>query len=312
MEPVIYIEILNRFGRVAERTRVEDFPCQIGRSYANRVIIDDPFAPEVAAVLVVEGGKILLKSQDEPTREVDPRKGTEVVLGRTSLRIRTSEFAIPPRVRDPLLSGTLGRVLNNRRVLVSLALFASAVAFLDRYYSGFGPNVLAKTDDLLGLLVAALGWSGGWALAGRVTSHRGQMWKHFSLAMAAFALGLAGARVVEYLHSAAPEWVPLSFGQALVAITAVALLVSIQLLVIGVPSRKKALLGGAALATLLLGHEFVSDYVERSGYSGEFVVETSLRPIPKALFVVDPSDDFAANVDELVRELEQSQRESPP
>ena len=39
----LIIEILDRFGKLKERHRIESFPCKIGRDYSNNIIIDDPY-----------------------------------------------------------------------------------------------------------------------------------------------------------------------------------------------------------------------------------------------------------------------------
>jgi hypothetical protein len=49
MEPLTFVEILDKRGHVMQRLRVERLPATIGRAYTNDVILDDPFVSAEAA-----------------------------------------------------------------------------------------------------------------------------------------------------------------------------------------------------------------------------------------------------------------------
>ncbi len=55
MEAPIIIEVLDRFGKVKERHKINRFPVSIGRSYKNDIIIDDNYVSAEHVELMVDG-----------------------------------------------------------------------------------------------------------------------------------------------------------------------------------------------------------------------------------------------------------------
>jgi pSer/pThr/pTyr-binding forkhead associated (FHA) protein len=51
MERVIFVEVLDRRGRVAERAAVDQLPFRIGRGYDCDLILDDPHVDALHAVI---------------------------------------------------------------------------------------------------------------------------------------------------------------------------------------------------------------------------------------------------------------------
>jgi pSer/pThr/pTyr-binding forkhead associated (FHA) protein len=110
MKPGYFIEILSRTGEVLHRHQVADLPICIGRAYDNDFILDDVHtAAHHAIVEATEDGKILLRDLGSKNGLVHLGKrqsqvlvdGHSVVrLGQTSLRIRTTDFAVEEEAFD--------------------------------------------------------------------------------------------------------------------------------------------------------------------------------------------------------------------
>ena len=104
MKSNYFIEILSRNGEVQHRHQVADLPIQIGRAYDNDFILDDVHAAAHHAVVeATEDGKLSLRDLGSKNglvhlgkRQIQvPIDGHSIVrLGQTSLRIRTTDFAV--------------------------------------------------------------------------------------------------------------------------------------------------------------------------------------------------------------------------
>ena len=170
------------------------------------MIVDDPYvAVEHLRVEWTDDGWRLLDLASEngtylPTgrRITAERLDSEAVLriGRTRLRLRTTEYAAPPALRDRGEAPRLGLWLD--RPIVAVLALAAAVALeaFDFHQRTFTTSALSAAG--LGALVAlsaTVGWSSLWALLTRLLSHRTRWPAHVSIA----GLALVGAGVADWL-----------------------------------------------------------------------------------------------------------------
>src|SRR5581483_5205972 len=195
MTPRLVLEVLDGRATVRARARIDAVPATIGRGYDNDVILDDPYAC-ATHVRITEGADGTLVAEDVGSvnglragrngarvPHVPLRHGTELRIGRTIVRCCDPAHPVPPALADDQEHGAAGRILASARWRVA-AICASALALVAFEYAASidragGVKALSETVPLLLILVL---WSGGWALASRVVSHRFAFTRHFAYA----------------------------------------------------------------------------------------------------------------------------------
>ncbi|HEU0077323.1 MAG TPA: FHA domain-containing protein [Longimicrobiaceae bacterium] len=310
-------------GGVRTRLWLESLPLTVGRGFANDLVLDDPYvdarhariaADETGALVVEDLGSLNgLATPGSPHRaaRLVAGPGTEVRVGRTLLRFRDPDEAVPPAlpyredevrpVSDPPRWASGGRA---RLAVSAAALAAIAVyAWLGSYERSSASDVVSA---VLGFGVAAAAWAGIWALAGRMAGQRSHFGGHFALASAAVLAGLAFGTVdgwAGFLYPdnpvSAPAW--LLFGLAMAA----ALVAGHLALASALPARRRwraglvtagAFFFLAAVSVLAEDDEF-SDVPEFSGV---------LKPVPDRWVPTSGTgelDRMAAELKEQVDEL---------
>jgi pSer/pThr/pTyr-binding forkhead associated (FHA) protein len=209
MGPLI-VEVLDeRGGRARERHRLAASPVTIGRGYACDVVVDDPYV-SVEHLRVErddEGWRVLDLASENGTYLATGRRigaerlGAEAVLrvGHTRLRLRTSEYAAPPALRDRGEAPRLGLWLD-RPLAGALALAAvGALAAFDAHQRTFTTSAgfAAGLGALFAMSVTS-GWASLWALFTRLLSHRPRVFAHMGVAGLAFVGWNVADWIVEY------------------------------------------------------------------------------------------------------------------
>jgi hypothetical protein len=209
MDGLIYVELLDRHGRVASRHAARALPLRIGRAYDNDLILEDPYVAPYHAVLqrAPDGG---LEIVDAGSRNglfrsgARRRFGRERIdpsaryrAGRTEFRVRPGDHPVAAELPDRGARGL-------REPLMALAAVLAVVAALVlEAWSGTAERVevakLVRTPMLW--VVALLIWAGAWGLAGRLLSGERRVAAH--LAAAALALtGIFLANRLDYVSFA--------------------------------------------------------------------------------------------------------------
>lgn len=188
------VEILGRRGQVDQRFRIERFPATVGRAYTNDLILDDRhICAEHARLELSEEGAVILRDLDsvngihrmdggERVRIIEVTRGAEVRMGRTRLRFLPPDkpvaATVPNRESHPIW---VWATSHWTAVLAWLAVFAGASAWTT-YRSSYAE---LEADTLLTqlsyVLLAMLGWAGGWALFGRLLIHRTRFTGHWAV-----------------------------------------------------------------------------------------------------------------------------------
>ncbi|MBX6332864.1 MAG: FHA domain-containing protein [Gemmatimonadaceae bacterium] len=219
MMPRLVLEVLDGRATVRARARIDAVPATIGRGYDNDVILDDPYAcpthvritEDADGTLVAEdvGSVNGLRVGRNGARvpRVPLRHGTELRIGRTIVRCCDPAHPVPPALADDDQErGVAGRILASARWRVA-AICASVPALVAFEYTASidragGVKALSETVVLLLLLTL---WSGGWALASRVVSHRFAFTRHFAYATLMAVAFTAFGAVTEWLDFLVPD-----------------------------------------------------------------------------------------------------------
>ena len=228
MDEVIFVEVLDRSGRLKERIRLERLPATIGRSYQNDVILDDRFvSPEHARLVRDESGEIVVEDLGSTngvyTAQPPEKVGRAVCgpqtllrIGHSLLRIRRPEDAVEPAAVEG------ARVLRLESRWSSLAIFAIGAILAALFEMAETYERIEAKNVVLGLSVIfllILAWAAGWALASRVIVHQARLREHATVATLAmiassitstlvdlvtFSLGIEGSgQVLGYVAAAA-------------------------------------------------------------------------------------------------------------
>ena len=294
MGAVIFVEVLDRRGRVRERVAAATLPFRIGRAYDCDLIVDDPHVDALHAVIErsTEGelqlrdagarNGVVAKGRREPQRIHPIGDELQVRIGRTQLRLRTPSYAVaaPIPIHERSLFGEWWREHWSAALvlpLVWVALFT---------YGSFRSTTIEfdwvenAIDSAWGLLVFGF-WIGGWALLNRLLRHRTRFVAHSTVAFVIASLSTVGDWVFEWLRFFVESIDPLEIASLAVTILTGAALAYAHLSVLAVLKRRgRTMLVG--LGALLL---FALQVIDREN-DGENWAAT--LPYWSRLLHVDP------------------------
>lgn len=211
MKPPYFVEVLARNGDVLHRHQVNALPIRIGRGYDNDFILDDAHSGASHAVVEADAeGRLVLRDLGSRNGSVHHGRrqdsivmggDTVVRLGHTRLRVRPSDFAVPPERADTTNHGWEGAAPG----LLGLALIA-VFSVLENWLSDTESFQLIRYLLVLASgLGAALVWSGLWALANRLFGQHARLGRHLFIlgcGLAAFGVWRVVAGVLAYAWSA--------------------------------------------------------------------------------------------------------------
>ena len=209
MAAVIFVELLDRLGRVQRRQRFDRFPVTIGRAYTNDVIlVDRQVSPEHLIVrqteqgLVIEDGDSLNglfpQGSRRPVRSLALSPGTELRIGHTRLRFCTPDQPVAATI--PRAAGGLATLFASNWARAA-GLVGAAVAYLGyEYLDSYTRVELSDLVAILTVVVASLFvWAGLWAIGTRLAVQEFHLIEHMTVAaLAAVALVLVDV-TFEYL-----------------------------------------------------------------------------------------------------------------
>lgn len=312
MAPIAFVELLSRDGRVVQRHAVDSLPCLIGRGYDNQAIIDDPFVhPQHARIEQAnDGGLAWVDLVRNVTTPIDPVKGLECKAGRTTIRVRTPQFLVETTHLEPFWDTTIGRLVDSpfaRTVAVAIGL---SCVVTNVYLSTSGRELGEEVGGILVVAFSVLMWSAIWTLVGRLRSSHGTMAMH--VAMTSFALLplTFGDCIVAAAQSIHPA---LNVGFVLSRLSSTAVLtglITLQALIIGVPTLRRAAILGSSLATTIVGFTLVMDAVDAGKFSKSLELDTSIFPLPEPVLVTESPQQFLQRAQGLRAELD-AELESP-
>jgi FHA domain len=177
----LFVEIIDRRGHVLSRTRIDQLPITIGRSYESNVIVDDEhIAASHAQIDVDESGHTFVKDLGSQngicaagigrapgakvtTIAVSGHATTEFFIGKTRVRIVPANAPVAP---EKVL--TVERTVPVSLVWGSITALLAMVGFESWFSMVNEVKPLSIVTTLLSLLGALFVWSGGWAFITRL------------------------------------------------------------------------------------------------------------------------------------------------
>jgi len=198
MSHSIFVEQLTPDGEVLHRTKIAHLPITIGRAYDNDIILDDPHTAahhaqielnQLDELIIADLGSyngITYANTRANTRENFFVVGGDKIyrLGHTRLRIRTADYQVATEVTD----------LTNHRwegllpALTGLALLL-VTGLVSTWLADLNQGTLSKyLLELVSVFGFAIGWSGIWALFGKLFTGHARFGRHLFIASAGLAL----------------------------------------------------------------------------------------------------------------------------
>ncbi len=198
MEEVIILEVLEKSGSVRERMRLTAFPVTIGRAYDNDVILDDEcVSPHHLSIERDDQGALRAVDMNSENglyqvpslKRVDSLPvGTDnqLLVGNTQIRLRRTDFAVPPTSLANRRRKSAQNMLAGYRVFIPVLLAVCGVLIMGKYIQTFQKVkyqelILEALSPMLALLI----WAGIWAFVGRILGHRAVFFAHANMVMLA-------------------------------------------------------------------------------------------------------------------------------
>jgi len=323
---IVFAEFLDRRGNVRERVQVDSFPATVGRSYANTVIVDDPFVnPEhlrlsldseggiVVEALNTENGTWLSVSRERIERHTIPAGGEALIrIGQTILRLRGEDFVVEPAVPSKPLFGLSGRLIENG--VTAFLIFAAAFGLC---ILAFAQSISKKViwSDLTGkslfLLIIFVVWTTFWSFLSRLVTHSFRFMTHLAVSgiasVAFFALVIA-VEYLEFLFS----WPTAARVVDFVGLVIVfSLLLYTHLSVMSEFSRWKRLLSSILISAAILSIVLLIRYTKGKEFSTELQFSSVIKPIGRTWVRTVSSNEFFGDLRSLKARIDALAQEGP-
>jgi FHA domain-containing protein len=204
MDPIVFVEVMDRLKQVRQRIAVSQFPVTIGRAYSNGIIIDDPnICPVHARIEYNDENEIVIVDTDsinginnsgktKDTFKVSPQRGLTVKLGNTTIRIRSPEFIPEATIVRGLTGSPLRDIIDKNPYISLLALFPLSYLFLSTYLLSTENFIDSGMPIFFATCFNIVLWVSGWALLNRILSARFNFFPHLLLiSSAGLVFGIA-------------------------------------------------------------------------------------------------------------------------
>jgi hypothetical protein len=322
---MIFVEVLDRRGHVAERVRLDALPVTIGRSYRNAVIVDDRYvSPEHLRIAVEPDGLIVvedLQSENglhlEPSGTRVPRivvsPGMRLRIGHTVLRFATADQAVAATTRDPLGDRGGWAWLRYSRRNTALVLSAALVlSILTAYFTSYDEaSAASRVSGALMLGVGLAAWAGAWALVTRITAHRFAFGPHLAVVSTVLLAGEVvnvGLRLFDLVESGT---VAADVADMLLITLAFAALLYGHLALTSTLPGPKRLVWGVGVAVALVGLVEFTDWADRDAFVGSPRFEGAVSPVGAGADRGISIDAFIADADRLQQAVDALAQQSP-
>ncbi len=311
----IFVEILNPDDSVLSRQSFHHLPIRIGRAYDNEVILDDPHTGAHHALIEQNQlDELVLRDLGSLNGiSLDNQRENDFVvngdakyrLGHTRLRIRSRHFEVAPELEDVTNHQWEGWKPALAGLLLAGATSLTNTWLNDLNQSDFSRYLLA----LVYMLIAALGWAGIWALAGRLFTGHSRFGRQLFITGLAF-LGFELWENLSSLMAFAFSWESLATFTSHPTVLISALVLYFQMRTAGYknPSRLKIYLAG--LAVLTSGVLLTKQYQASSHFADQLYLS---RLYPPALHLSgDQSREaFIAAMRDLQPQVDKDRKPNP-
>jgi hypothetical protein len=317
------IEVLDRRGRVRERLRLSRLPAFVGRAYTNDVVLEDRFvSPRHCAIRETESGEVLLEDLESlnGVKVLNPssdgsltlRSGDRFRVGETILRLVDADHPVAPAEALPADEGGFLHALRDPRLALAIVVACVAVFALDEYLAAYYDTGFMPVASPAALGLGALGlWSGIWAFANRLLTHRFDYLRHLScacLAAVGYVFAESFSEYAEFVSSSPGLGSTIGF---LGAAATTAVLFSAHLAVIPASTRRLRRVWALGGTSLLLGLAGLLSYTGPEDLASEIPVRVPIKAIGSSLILPETTAEFLEGARYLKDEADEDAEEDP-
>ncbi len=315
---MIFVEILDRRGRVRSRTRARSFPFKIGRGYDCDLILDDPsVCPLHAVVERTDAGGLILRDAGSQNGLAHADSGqrvasiavegdTSVQLGRTALRLRRPDFRVPAAIPIAARTSLTHWMLDHWSAAVVFPLLYMGVLLLDAYRQATGEfDPVGAAAEGAWVLLALGGWVGAWALFNRLLRHRTRFIAHLSLTFAVAILLSVLEWTFFWLRFLLEPIEPLQIADLFSTTATLGLLLFGHLTIMSVAGRSLRLgIVGAGFA-IVFGLQLLDHFDSEYDWVVTLPYWSRLQPLDPSWLPVESPDAFFARIPRIQQELDE-------
>ena len=304
MERVILIEVLDRRGRVRERVRLDRLPAFVGRAYTNDVVLEDRYvSPRHCAIREDESGDLIVEDLgslngvrvlgDCPPGSPAVRSGDRLRVGETVLRLVEATHPVAPAELLPADEGGILHSLRDARLSLALVAASLAIFALDEYLKAYYDRGFMPVASPALLRLGALGlWSGIWAFANRLLTHRFDYLRHLTCA----CLAAVAYVFVESISEYAEFIVSSERLGSIIALVGGAgttyFLLTAHLAVIPASTRRLRRVWSLGGAALLLGLASLLSYTGPEDFTSEIPVRVPIKALGSSFILRETTSEF--------------------
>lgn len=303
----VIVEVCHANG-VRTRHPVNGVPLTLGRGLANDLVLDDPYVDarharisrdEAGALFIEDLGSVNgLVTDDTRQRGVVPLNvGSEIRIGRTTIRFRDSEETLAPALVDEPAPATVPAVADvpiavprqtapfqrlyattgGRLLIVAAALAAFGL------YTWFGNASRSSASDVTSSVMAfafmAAIWAGVWAVASRIVVHRFHFVGHLAIASAFTLAGLATTVAADWLSFFFPDFVLGSTLSMAITVALFAVLIAWHLALSSTMPRRRQWRVGFIVSGTILAIGGLAALTDEDSFSDVPKFSSAVKPI---------------------------------
>jgi hypothetical protein len=295
----------------------ERLPITVGRGYANDVIMDDRYVcPEHFRVSLDEQGQLVaedlgsvngihLGNSDQRLLRISLGPEAVVKAGHSSLRFRRADYIPPPAEAERAGWRSFFRPFNNPYLALLLCLLSLGSLLLEEYLSNFrGYEVSNLLNDLTGMSLVMLIWSGIWSISNRIVSHSFRFLQHLAFIFAMVAGITIYTNISNYVDFIFiyPDFVLKVVMASFGLWGAIIIFGHLSLLTRRRPVRSAVI--SMLISFLIVGGVAVSDYLDNTEFSNRLDYSARLRPLSSQWLSTETVEAFFDDMDELKVEVD--------
>lgn len=313
----LILQVGGKSGRVRELVRSYGEAVGIGRGFGNLVVLTDPYvAPEQGSFQFEDGqwffvnnddtNRVLLNGEGLSAQKVGLHPGDCLMLGRTEIRIYSPDHEVAP-TRKLLLSDWI----HHDSIGLLAPLLALAILNLLDFSVDYLLDTTRETEwkeyviNLLWMNLFLLGWSGIWAINGRLLRHH----YHFGQQLFITTVWLIGVVLVfpilSYIDFAIDGGMPSTLIAMLTLMVMVAWLVKFNLYFS--TSGRHATGIGIAVSIVLVGGLSIVNFLSKEDFETRAEANSELFPGFTLPGSGESVDSYFAEVEAIVGAADQDQ-----
>ncbi len=185
MGPLI-IEILDRFGKLKERHRIQSFPCHIGRDYSNDIIIDDPYISPTHVSVKFNTTTDAFIAEDNNSKNglfnLHPFKkqlsvaindDCRIRIGHTDIRFRFVDHPVKETIEERNKPSKISMLLTSGFILPIVWILFGLALILNNYIESTS-TVTFQTllSEAFPVLIFLALWAMAWSVVSKIVTHR--------------------------------------------------------------------------------------------------------------------------------------------